>query len=415
MTQPPTLAWLGQFPPQDQALAIDLLRAIRLVSRDEFAQRMRELIELKLSEGREPIGLYAEREVGNRGGVPHRLFKERQRKVRRAYGPGPRPVSPMRTIDPDVGSEGIVAQLISELCRIHPRRLINHPGPDQIRTIRLRRFIIVTDFIGTGKRAVAYLRAAWKVRSVRSWWSTRSKKGISFEVAAYAATEVGRQCIEAHPSRARLTTVAGCPTVNNGFSTRKAQEIKDLCARYSPSGPESSLGFGSIGALIVFAHGVPNNSPAILHAAGKSWTPLFPARVTSGNQINTSLTIVDDLEILHARLVHLREQRIAESAMIIKAPQDARRQYLVMAALKFRPRTPENISIRTGLTILEVQHALSHARSNHWIQERNLLTDLGRAQLSKARQSTPPKTTLCKANEVYYYPKSLRAPRTTSR
>lgn len=170
----PTLSWLSQFEPEDQATAVALLRAMTLVSRDAFADRLRDLILHRLREGQTPIGLYVERELRHRHGVPFRLFKESERKVRRAYGAGPRPVEPTRSYDADVGSEGIVAQLVSELCRSHPTQIFNHPGPDAIRKRGIRRFILVTDFIGSGKRAATYLQAAWRVRSVRSWWSTRA-------------------------------------------------------------------------------------------------------------------------------------------------------------------------------------------------------------------------------------------------
>lgn len=174
-----TQAWLSQFDPEDQSLATDLLRGMMLVSADQFRDRIRDQILKALADGDTPLGLYVERELRHRSGIPHRLFKEAKRRVKRAFGVGPKPIEPTMAYDADVGSEGLVAHIVSELCRENRKTMFNHPGPDQIRKNKIRRFILVTDYIGSGKRAWTYLQAAWRVRSVRSWWSARATKGIN--------------------------------------------------------------------------------------------------------------------------------------------------------------------------------------------------------------------------------------------
>jgi len=96
----PTLAWLSQFQPEDQPLAVALLRAMTLVSRDAFAEGLRHLLLARLAKGKGPIGVYVEREVLHRHSVPFRLFKESKTKVRRAHGVGPRPVLPTGLMTP---------------------------------------------------------------------------------------------------------------------------------------------------------------------------------------------------------------------------------------------------------------------------------------------------------------------------
>jgi hypothetical protein len=171
LTEQPTLAWLAQFRLEDQPLAAALISRLVLVSHDEFATNLKALLTTRFDNAGGPVGLYAERELPMRLGVPHRLFKEARKRVRRATGLGPQPVRPTRAYDPEVGSEGIVAWLITELCRSFPDRFFNHPGPNEIRRKKIRRFVVVTDMVGSGRRARTYLEAAWRVRSVRSWWS----------------------------------------------------------------------------------------------------------------------------------------------------------------------------------------------------------------------------------------------------
>nr|WP_312448199.1 hypothetical protein [Brevundimonas naejangsanensis] len=89
-----TQAWLAQFDAADQPLAVELLRTMKLVSHDQFLNRLSQLILGRLVNGDEPIGVYVARELRKRNGKPHRLFKEVNRKVRRAYGVGPQSVQP---------------------------------------------------------------------------------------------------------------------------------------------------------------------------------------------------------------------------------------------------------------------------------------------------------------------------------
>jgi hypothetical protein len=405
-----TLAWLGQFDPGDQAAAAELLRAMSLVSRDAFAERLRSLIVRRLAAGEGPIGLYVERELRHRKGVPHRLFKESETKVRRAYGVGPAPVQPTRAYDADVGSEGIVAQLVSELCREQPTKFLNHPGPDEIRRRHMRRFMLVTDFIGSGKRARRYIEAAWRVRSVRSWWSARAHCGLGFEVITYAATDQGRRSIETHPARPAVHVVVACPTIDKNFGGENRKALYDICARYAPIGTGlPPRGFGSTGALIAFAHGVPNNTPLILHKRSAAWTPLFPARVTS----NSRAAFAQDqntLDTIRARLIALRQSRLAHAINLQGIKASAKGILLVLAAAARPPRQAEAIANRTGLTMIEVDAALARALAAGWVDGRHRLTNSGRAELAQARRLPVAAASLPSDAEEYYCPTQLRAP-----
>lgn len=224
-----TLAWLSKFRVEHQAQAAILVKAITLVSRDEFTDNLRALLTARANAQAGPVALYAERELPKRFGVPHRLFKEANLKIRRAKGIGPQPVKPIRGYAPDVGSEGLVAQLITELNRTNPEKFVIHPGPDEIRRRRIHLFVVVTDLIGSGRRARTYFEAAWRVRSVRSWWSSHLMR---FEVIAYATTERGRALVEKHPCAPVVSHVIPCPTIDTAFARPEAGRMKGLCIHY---------------------------------------------------------------------------------------------------------------------------------------------------------------------------------------
>ena len=171
--------WLTQFDQKDRDDAKALLSAIKNVGADEFQEAMMNLIRSRIESGLKPVGLFVESERRHRNGRVHRLFCEPRRKRRRAVGSGPKIIEPSRTVDPEVGSEGLIANIVTGVFRQCKNHATIHPGPDLIRSRKIRRFVLVTDFIGSGDRARRYLDAAWHVRSVRSWWSARRTKSPS--------------------------------------------------------------------------------------------------------------------------------------------------------------------------------------------------------------------------------------------
>lgn len=420
--------WLRQFALGDRGLAIELLRGLELVSRDEFADGLRALILERAEEVQGPVALYAERELGHRHGVPHRLFKETARKPKRALGSiGPPGVKATKAYDISVGSEGIVAQLISELAREHPKKFVDHPGPDQIRRKRVKRFWIVTDMVGSGDRVWRYLEAAWLVRSVRSWWSGGF---LRFGVIAYAGTELGESRVVRHESQPTLMLVKPAPTIRTVFSAGKAEQLERLCETYVPAatadGKEAPWGrpahhpqgYGGAGALLVFAHGAPNNMPPIFHKASRSktqpWVPLFPARVSSGlgsEAFGVSLTA----EKICERLEKLGQRGLARST-VVNATVSTWEVFSILAALSKPPRNNDAVlSRRSGVETWRVRSLCGRLIEYGWIDSQRRLTDAGEGQLRHARKQVGDKAKdflggAPKVRQVPYYPKSLRPP-----
>ncbi|MDX7718657.1 phosphoribosyltransferase-like protein [Aeromonas caviae] len=421
--------WLTQFQHSDQLLATELLERFLFVSRDEFSEGLRELVLTKAQGVQGPIALYAERELRHRGGVPHRLFKEQKRKIRRANGcVGPAPVKATKAYDPSVGSEGIISQLITELCRENPKKFYNHPGPDIFRKNKIRRIWVITDFVGSGARMHRYMEAAWIVRSVRSWWSG---KFIRFGVLSYSSTSVGERLLMSHKCQPDIFYLHPCPTIDTKFNNQKARELKDLCKRYDPTVSNiakaasrngfDSLGYGGSGALIAFAHGAPNNTPLIFHKGSdkkNKWTPLFPARVTAGiprKQFGSDYSA----QMIAKRLESLGQKNLARSMASRDSPVEVRKRFLVLASLSRSPRIDVVLAFRSGLSTLDVSSICDELIELGWINSRRRLTDIGYRELEHVRKgskNTFSKTSsLDKSHEKPYYPTALRPPVHSSR
>jgi len=406
--------FVRQFDAADQALATRLLENLHLVSQEELAAALRELILERGQAGDGPVGLYAEREIRQSARKPHRLFEQPQRGIRRATGSGPLAVSPVRRYDQDVGSEGPIAQIVSQLCRQHRTLFLSHPGPDQIRAKKVRRIFIVTDLVGSGDRAWKYIEAAWRVRSVRSWWSLGYLK---FEVIAFAATGKGKARVESHNSRPDVHYQVPCPTIGNTFSEQAAADIAQLCVNYDPiaRSPVDSLGYDGTGALLIFANGAPNNVPRMLFSnnRSRSWVPLFPQRVVAdvpAEHFGTRYT-PDEIE---RRLTQMRQRVLASSTALQRAPKSTQQFVLLLAALARAPRNLESIARRSGLTVTEVKNLGARLRQLRWITKEWRPTDAGMGQLEHARnvarQLQRRRRVTEQREEAEYYPQSLRAP-----
>jgi hypothetical protein len=407
----PAIEWLSQFKPPWRGAAIDLIDAILLVNHDLFYQRLREALVERATPGHGVVGLYAERELPKRNGVPNRLFKETTRRPRRAFGPGPEPVQPTRTIDPEVGSEGIISWLVTELCREHPDWFVSHPGPDQIREHGIHTFLLVTDFIGTGKQASTYIEAAWRIWSVKSWCSRHQ---FHFEVVAYSGTEKGCNEVRHHAASPEVRIVTPCPTIETVFDPVRAKRIKDLCERHDPVSrdPIASLGYGGVGALLAFAHGCPNNAPRILYSKrGRRWKPLFPRRVTASGVRAFAVNPPTGTESIAERLTAMGHERLARSPWLSRISAQGRSIIVLLAALGRGPRLDDALAARTGLTLPEVHALLALVVEFGWVDAKRRLTDAGQSQLVHAKGQTTPYGELLPESDVPYYPRSLRAPK----
>lgn len=400
--------WLSQFDLSDQPIASQLLSNLTIVGADEQNDGLRSKI-LELAEQNEgPIALYAERHVRRQGGVPDRLFKETRRLPRRSFGAGPAPVPSGRAYARETGSEGLIATLITGIARSLPNIFLDHPGPDQLRTRCARKFVIVTDFLGSGVRTRDNLEAVWKARTLKSW---HSFGWIRFHVVAYASTEAGARIVRAHRSKPSVHLCLGCPTVNDLESnTRKG--IEALCNRYGPrpkSDKETSLGFGNAGALLAFDHGMPNNAPLLLHRKAKKWTPLFPGRSTV--LLGSARRVSAQREEIRRALQRLNQKRLATAKKFDSIKQSEQSQVLVLVALKRRPRVPLVLSARTGLTLAQVEATIAEAQRIGYVDGGLKLTKAGFETLGYLKTTELPRPPLLKTNKSFYCPKSLRSPR----
>lgn len=405
------ISWVDQFRPGDQRLACSLLDSLALIEHNELVSTIQDLITDVARKNNGVIGIFAEREIRRgKGGIPNALYQQpRRKKNRRAFGQGPQPVKPKLPYDMSVGSEGIIAWLVTDICKQHPGKFISHPSPDQIRKNKVRHFMLVTDMIGSGRRAYEYLDSAWKVASVKSW---KSLGLIDFTIVSYTGTEAGVSFLKSNKTKPEVRIARSCPTISSEFDTDTAEKIRSLCMHNDPVDHDrtESLGYQGSEALVVFSHGCPNNVPRLLFKNGKrkSWKPMFPNRgtVASRNAFNS----VKGESELRRKLALMNEVRLSCGDWISLYSDEAKSMFLVLAAIRRGPRQSEDISRKTGLNITLINILLENANQWGWIDARRRLTSIGKGQLNYARRVSESPENSKKIVKEHYFPKLLRVP-----
>ena len=412
---PETRIWVDQFMQADQSSARELLEAIDFVTADQFQQGLTQLLEEVACKASSPAALFVERELPNQDGVPAPLYRHSQVGVRRAEGVGPPPVKYENSDSYETGSEGLIANFITNLSRLQPNKFLVHPSAEQIREQKPQRFVIVTDFIGSGDRVRNYLEAARRTPSIVSWASYGL---VRFEVVAYTGTEQGILHVEKHSSHPTVNIVKVCPTLSLLQNPARDRLVK-LCKNYCPNKQRRrkyALGYRNTGALLVFAHGAPNNTPLLLYKKGnnkgKRWHPLFPARSTinvyAGKPELSNHTI-------DKTLLYLGETQLSRAGFMIQADPTTQETILVLAALKRKPHSIHAASARTGLHLKLVDTAISRGKSAGFLTDDLRLTDAAYKEFSYLRKQNETKQKIDGGDDSYYYPSMLRPPIETFR
>lgn len=399
--------WIDQFGPSDQDDAASLVDRLALFNETDVAQAIsRQLEAIDTVPGR--VALYAEREIAQATAFPVEAYSDAQGTPReRVVADAPfKPVSPRRGAT-RVGSEGWMAFLISQAVKANPR-FVNHPSPRQYlspkKTNRIRRIVIVTDFIGSGDRIWTMLDKFWRIPTFAAWWS---RGYIRFHIVAATGTNAGIARIKTHPCKATVGIATVVPTLTGPLPKPWAAVWLALVKRYGKN-HGTPLGHKDTAALVAFEYGMPNNVPAVLGEKFKRWKPLYKGRAPSDLRPFFGLppTITDLLrgavEHRWARLVHALDFRTRR--------RDRAEMLAFLLALRGRWHAHAEIEVaeRSGLPTEDVVRLREAAMAVGWISDRSRLTDSGRKLL---KAGTVKKAKISKAvvgSAAPYYPTSLR-------
>ncbi|MCU8266292.1 hypothetical protein M2G84_06770 [Vibrio vulnificus] len=403
------IKWLDQFDVIDQPLAASLLDSIVWVSEREFKVKLEDKIKKIANSTQGTIGLFLEREIRkNRYGV-QRFYKQSSKAPHRAYGAALQPIESIKRYSDEVGSEGVVGSIATGIMRSNDAKYFLHPTAEQIRSKKIRKFILLADTIGSGDQVSKCLNSLWKVASIKSW---KSLKYIDFHVVCYTATEQSIDHLKKNKTKPKVDYVIPCPTIFNQFEQDEIRaRIVNLCEVYGKKANSSNklpmLGYSSTGALIAYSHGMPNNCPVVFFKRTKKWEPLFPSRVTS--ELSRELEPGERKIPYRTLLDRWKKRELSEASWIESNNHDAKNLVTIMASLYRPPRTNVAISARTNLDIDYVDRLLSTAKFYGWISKSNRLTDDGIAIIKRLERERSKEPIVFEEYDPLYFPSTLRA------
>jgi hypothetical protein len=246
---PEAKSWLGQFDIVDREIARQLLRKLTLVSQNDFERNLQIAVEGVIDQTRtENVALLSITEP------PNRYVTEGGRRTAGS-------------------SADRIKHLVENLSRIHGDRVRANPTLSSMRADRVKNIVLVEDFVGSGRR----IRCFWKheiSKSVKSW---ASYKWTKIWLVCYAGLKNGLQAVIRNlpiPEDRIITVLSAqdkrllLTPAMRVFAEKYGRKLRN----------EAWAGYSGGGSTLVFQHGCPNNTPAILWANSKGFRALFPNR-----------------------------------------------------------------------------------------------------------------------------------------
>lgn len=404
--------WLSQFGAADQPAAAALLDDMMLLNEEQVAVAIRSLL-LTLAgkrKGRHKrIALYAEREFAQTRAFEVANVVDSAGRIRaRAIGRrGPAAVSPIRG-SARVGSEGMIAFIISQAVEASPKIYMNHPGPERLRAKAnpAGTIAIVTDFIGSGLRVRTMLEKFWAVPTVRSWVS---RNWIDFKVVAAVGTRAGIDALRHHRLRPEVLVEQIAPTLFGGRDWAAVIERRKLLEENGPSEGRGAgrFGFGESGALVAFSYRLPNSTPPMIHQDAPPWKALYTG--PAPEDLRSAFGLSDPEE---------KVKQAAEEAGIVLAKDLSLPDAKIILALgtirgRWRPGAEIALAEMTGLSVPQLIVICDTARRTGLLDSGGRLTDRGQLALAAGTRQERRRPDIPTA-ELLYYPQQLRTPRRPS-
>ena len=403
--------WLSQFEPVDQELAILLSNNLTLVSHTEFERNLLAKLESISSNIKGSVGFFSVRELmketpdecGIAMAVPfysQAIVSEDGQSVNALSSSS------------DQGSESRVAHIIRQLCKSNTSKYLNHPTIDPLRNKKSDAIIFIDDFIGSGRRVRDFLDSFWREPTIVSWLSG---KQICFHVVAYSGTESGISFVEKHKSKPHVHIFRDAPSFDTfAWDKERKSSIKKLCQKYGHIANKKRknmwLGYKEGMAAIIFEHGCPNNTPAILwdpDFKGSGWKGLFPNRTVS-----SSIASVFPLEIVRGDIVQILEdagqKKLANSGALVRRGAAGQIMLIVLALIAKGQRKRSTLSFATGLNVEDCERVINKCIKWKFITVQRRLTAKGLAELDAARKLKVEKSNILDKGSDYYYPQQLR-------
>ncbi|MFE4109406.1 hypothetical protein [Kosakonia sp. YIM B13611] len=403
--------WLNQFDELDREVAKLLLNSLTLVSHTEFRRNLENLIMEASAKVDGPVGLYAIRELkkqNDEGFFSTHVIPFFEQAILSKDGKSVNSVEATS----DQGSEAIVAQIIRQLSKANPNKILNHPSKERLRIHQCDSLIFIDDYIGSGRRVYEFIDAFWRDKTIVSWLST---KHIKIQVVAYSATERGIELLGSLKAKPELIIHRDSPTFKTlPIKAERRDALLYLCEKYGRKALKKRKhvwwGFNKGMSSLIFEHGCPNNTPAILWATedkNGEWIGIFPNRT-----IDSTTASVFPFEIVRGDAVQtlydVGQLRLAKSGALTRRGKLGILILVVLGLVAKGQRKRSAISYATGLNQKDCDLLLSKCIKWKFLTPEIRITRRGLSELSAAKNTSVSLKNPLAVGSDYYYPRQLR-------
>jgi hypothetical protein len=172
------------------------------------------------------------------------------------------------------GSEALIANLITQLKRRYPRKIVTggrdiNPSIIDLRRERCNKLILVDDVIGSGQRMTDFILSLVKNKTINSWVSGNK---IELIIICYMKSTKASKKLSKIKQKIVINSIEKFPTFYelNGSLLRVYEE---LIEKYSNKSEGSPFGYDKTFGSAIFEHSIPNNIPAIFWRDVHKWSP----------------------------------------------------------------------------------------------------------------------------------------------
>lgn len=402
--------WLAQFDPMDQDIAIAIANNLTLISHVEFERNLLQKLEDIASSIKGDVGFFTVREL-KKNKNDFGCYENVIPFYSQVTSDDGKSVNALASSS-DQGSEARIAQIIRQLCKSNPKKYLNHPTIDFLRNERCDAIIFVDDFIGSGGRVRDFLTSFWLEPTIVSWLSG---KQIGFHVITYSGTEEGISYAKRHKSKPKIHIYRDAPTFNSfSWGNQKKESVKKLCQKYGRIANKKRKnmwwGYNDGMVAIVFEHGCPNNTPAILWEPdfqGSGWKGLFPNRT-----ISSAIASVFPPEVVRGDpiqiLIEAGQSKLANSGALLRRGIIGQTILVALGLIAKGQRKRSTLSFATGLSVEDCERLIGTCIKWHFITVQRRITPKGLAELNAARKLKIGQLDSLDKGTNYYYPKQLR-------
>jgi hypothetical protein len=307
------------------------------------------------------------------------------------------------------GSEAFVGMILRDLPGVaRPEPGADWIAPDKslddLRDLRCRSIVIVTDYIGTGNRVLKLAAALSRNRRIRSW---RSFRWLDIYVVAFAASPEALERVRRSRDVRQVWIVEGAPTfASRSWAPEVNAAVIDLCRAECRIDESWALGYRDSEGLFVTERGASNNLPAVLWQTAKGWQELFRGRAVPTLFARELADYVPGPSLTE----------LAEQVGQLRLGQNKRLRYMRASSqsllrvllLSRRIQDQASLSAQLGLEIADIALSLKCLKQLGLLDAAGAITARGRDEIAANKRGLRRTTAGLTGSESPYYPLSLR-------